>query len=316
MEVQDLNPNAIEYSKYTIHIVEDSPLVVRALLNILKQKNYKTNSSSNGKEALEAIDNNKPDLIILDIEMPIMNGYETITKLKENKKTKNIPVIFLTSLTKPDVIKRIFDLGAADYISKPFVAEEILARIEKEIKNIIFQTLLKEKMSKLAELLSIDPLTKTSNKMHMTSIINANLQKIQNRQKESFSLMYIDVDDFDDFVKTNDINAIEATIKKISMVIKRSIRDKDILAHWNADKFMIYFNNISKKELDITAKAIRDKISKTPFGSNSHLTCSICILDINTYNSVNTVIDRIQKSMKDSKARSKNSIVILMDFDI
>ncbi|WP_415398455.1 response regulator [Sulfurimonas sp. CS5] len=316
MEVQDLNPNVIEYSKYTIHIVEDSTLVVRALLNILKQKNYITNSSSNGKEALEAIDNNKPDLIILDIEMPIMNGYETITKLKENKKTKNIPVIFLTSLTKPDVIKRIFDLGAADYISKPFVAEEILARIEKEIKNIIFQTLLKEKMSKLAELLSIDPLTKTSNKMHMTSIINSNLQKIRNKQKESFSLMYIDVDDFDDFVKTNDINAIEATIKKISMVIKRSIRDKDILAHWNADKFMICFSNISKKELDMTAKVIRDKISKTPFGSNSHLTCSICILDINTYNSATTVIDRIQKSMKDSKARSKNSIVILMDFDV
>ena len=171
-------------------------------------------------------------------------------------------------------------------------------------------------MSKLAELLSIDPLTKTSNKMHMTSIINANLQKIRNKQKESFSLMYIDVDDFDDFVKTNDINAIEATIKKISMVIKRSIRDKDILAHWNADKFMICFSNISKKELDMTAKVIRDKISKTPFGSNSHLTCSICILDINTYNSVTTVIDRIQKSMKDSKARSKNSIVILMDFDV
>ncbi len=128
--------------------------------------------------------------------------------------------------------------------------------------------------------------------------------------------MYIDVDDFDDFVKTNDINAIEATIKKISMVIKRSIRDKDILAHWNADKFMICFSNILKKELDMTAKVIRDKISKTPFGSNSHLTCSICILDINTYNSATTVIDRIQKSMKDSKARSKNSIVILMDFDV
>ncbi|WP_373002078.1 PleD family two-component system response regulator [Sulfurimonas sp.] len=74
------------------------------------------NSSTNGKEALEAI-NNKPDLIILDIEMPIMNGYETITKLKESKKTQNIPVIFLTSPTKPNVIKKIFNLGASDYIS-------------------------------------------------------------------------------------------------------------------------------------------------------------------------------------------------------
>ncbi|EDZ62594.1 two-component response regulator, GGDEF family [Sulfurimonas gotlandica GD1] len=316
MEGQDLDPNAIEYSKYSIHIVEDSPLVITALLNVLEPKNYIINSSSNGKEALEAINNNKPDLIILDVEMPIMNGYETITKLKENKKTQNIPVIFLTSLTKPDVIKKIFNLGASDYISKPFVAEEMLARVEKEIKNIMLQTLLKEKMSKLAELLSVDALTKASNKMHMTSIIKTNLKKIRDGQIKSFSLMYIDVDDFNAFIRANGINATDATIKKIAMIIKRSIRDKDILAHWHGDKFMISFAQISKDELDDTAKAIRDKISKAPFGLNGHLTCSISIVEITSDENINTIIDKLQNSIKLSKETNKGSIVKIMDCDI
>jgi diguanylate cyclase (GGDEF)-like protein len=316
MEGQELDTNAIEYSKYTIHIVDDSPLVITALLNVLEPKNYIINSSSNGKEALKAINSNKPNLIILDVEMPVMDGYETITKLKENKKTKNIPVIFLTSLTKPDVIKKIFNLGASDYISKPFVVEEMLARIEKEIRNIMLQTLLKEKMSKLAELLSVDDLTKASNKMHITSIIKRNLKKIKDGQMKSFSLMYIDVDDFNAFIRVNGINASDATIKKIAMIIKRSIRDKDTLAHWHGDKFMICFTQISEEELDTTAKSIRDKISKAPFGSNGHLTCSICMVDITMDESVTRVIDRMQKSMKDSKTRNKSSIVKIIDFDV
>ncbi|PHQ65873.1 MAG: diguanylate cyclase response regulator [Sulfurimonas sp.] len=316
MEGQELDINSIDYSKYTICIVDDSPLVISSLSDVLVPMNYTVHSSTNGKEALEAIHKNTPDLIILDVEMPVMDGYETITQIKENKKTKNIPVIFLTSVTKPDAIKKIFDLGASDYISKPFIVEEMLARIEKEIKNIMLQTLLKEKMSKLAELLSLDDLTKTSNKIHMTSVIKTNLQKIRDGQKKSFSLMYIDVDDFSAFIRANGINATDATIKKISMILKRSIRDKDILAHWHGDKFMIYFSETSREELDITAKAIRDKISKAPFGSNSHLTCSICMIEITTDENVTTIIEKIQKSMKDSKGRDRSSIVKIMDFDI
>ncbi|WP_294963557.1 response regulator [Sulfurimonas sp.] len=316
MQERNLDANDIEYSKYTIHIVDDSPLVITSLENILKPKKYIINSSSNGKEALEAISHKKPDLIILDIEMPVMNGYETIQKLKENKKTKNIPVIFLTALSKPDIIKKIFNLGASDYITKPFVVEEMLSRIEKEIKNIMLQTLLKEKMSKLAELLYVDPLTKASNKMHMTFLIKSKLQKIQNGQNKSFTLMYLDIDDFNNFIRVNGIDSNDSAIKKIAMIIKRSISDKDIVAHWHGDKFMICFYKISKEKIDVIAKDIRDKISKTLFNSSAHLTSSICIAQISKCENIATLIDRIENSMKDSKVTNRSSIVKIMDFAV
>lgn len=78
-----------------------------------------------------------------------------------------------------NILYILVDLCAADYICKPFVTEEILARVEKEIKNIMLQNMLKEKMSKLAEVLSLDNLTKASNKMHMTSVIKTRLRRLQ-----------------------------------------------------------------------------------------------------------------------------------------
>lgn len=316
MKGQELNTDIIDYSNYTIHIVDDSPLIITALTNILKPMNFNVNSSVNGEEALKSIHLNLPNLIILDIEMPVMNGYETISNIKRDRRTKHIPVIFLTSITKPDSIKKIFDLGASDYITKPFIVEEITARIEKEIRNIMLQNLLKEKMSKLAELLSIDSLTKTSNKMHMTSIIKRNLQKVRDKEIHSFFLMYVDIDNFDAFIRANGINATDATIKKVSMIIKRSIRDKDILAYWHGDKFMIYLNKVTNEAIDTIAKTIRENVSKASFSSNGHITCSICTGEITTNENVTTVIDRFQNSMKNSKETNKSSIVKIMDFCI
>ena len=85
--------------------------------------------------------------------MPVMDGYETIAMLKSDRKTADIPVIFHTTLREPEVIERLFNLGASDYISKPFIPLELFARIEKEIKTITLQNKLKEKMSILAETL-------------------------------------------------------------------------------------------------------------------------------------------------------------------
>lgn len=313
MEPEVIDTDTIDYEKYTIHVVDDSPLMVTALLNVLQPKRYKVTSSTNGKNALESITKDIPDIIILDVEMPVMDGYETIQHLKKNKKTANIPVIFLTSLNKPDIIKKIFDLGASDYISKPFVEEEILARIKKEIKNIMLQDMLKEKMSKLAELLSIDKLTRVSNQIHMTSLINTSLEKIKVEKKGSFSLMYIDIDSFNYFVKKHGIALSDIALKKIAMIIKRSIRDKDKLARWNGDTFIILFQNIKEDELDVIAKSIRDNIAQTPFDSDKHLTCSISTLEITKDLNISNIIKKLQNSMQSLKKTQKSSIIKIID---
>ena len=116
-----------------ILIVDDAPENIDILSEALSK--YKRLIATNGEKALKiAFGENKPDLILLDIEMPSMDGYEVCRKLKANEKTKNIPVIFLTGRSdRKDIIKG-FQLGAQDYITKPFDIEELISRVNTHLE--------------------------------------------------------------------------------------------------------------------------------------------------------------------------------------
>ena len=116
-----------------ILIVDDAPENIDILSEALSK--YKRMIATNGEKALKlAFDENKPDLILLDIEMPGIDGYEVCRKLKANEKTKNIPVIFLTGRSdRKDIIKG-FQLGAQDYITKPFDIEELISRVNTHLE--------------------------------------------------------------------------------------------------------------------------------------------------------------------------------------
>ncbi|MDJ0659875.1 MAG: response regulator [Crocosphaera sp.] len=116
-----------------ILVVDDTPDNLRLLSVMLSEQGYKVRKALNGKTALNTIYQVPPDLILLDINMPSMNGYEVCQKLKEDEKTKEIPVIFISALD--DVLDKVkaFDVGGVDYINKPFQAEEVIARIENQL---------------------------------------------------------------------------------------------------------------------------------------------------------------------------------------
>ena len=112
-----------------ILIVDDAPKNIQVLGTILKENGYQIKAAMDGKQALAAVEKSLPDLILLDIMMPEMDGYETCKALKENPVTKDIPVIFLTAKNETDDVVRGFELGAVDYITKPFNSAELLARV-------------------------------------------------------------------------------------------------------------------------------------------------------------------------------------------
>lgn len=114
---------------FKILIIEDTPDNIDILTNILKDKKFQIAVAINGEQGLNYVSQFQPDLILLDVIMPVMDGFETCKRLKSDSLTKDIPVIFLTAKAeKVDVIKG-FELGAVDYITKPFQYSEVLARI-------------------------------------------------------------------------------------------------------------------------------------------------------------------------------------------
>lgn len=126
----------INNSDYTVLIVDDVDANVLLLKLLISKAGYKTLSATNGKSALEVIMSSNPDLILLDIMMPIMDGHEVAKRLKEMPDKSVIPIIFLSALNSTEDIVQGFKLGAADYISKPFNKDELLTRINHQIKLI------------------------------------------------------------------------------------------------------------------------------------------------------------------------------------
>ncbi len=117
-----------------ILIIDDAKHNLQVLGNFLKKANYNITAAANGEQALALIDKDLPDLILLDILMPVMNGFELCKKIKEKPEAKDIPVIFLTALSSVEDIVQGFELGASDYITKPFNRTELLVRVKTHLE--------------------------------------------------------------------------------------------------------------------------------------------------------------------------------------
>jgi DNA-binding response OmpR family regulator len=115
-------------------IVDDTPANIGVLHKTLEPHGHKVFISSSGMGALNFLENNSPDLILLDIMMPGMDGFETCEKIKENDKTNNIPIIFITAVSETASIVKGFQLGAMDYITKPFRQEEVVVRVSTQLR--------------------------------------------------------------------------------------------------------------------------------------------------------------------------------------
>ncbi len=124
----------MEDNKNIILVVDDNEQNLSILGNVLMEYNYEVIPASSGREAFESISEMPPDLILLDIMMPEMDGYEVCKVLKDNEQTMEIPIIFLTAKIETEDIVKAFNYGAVDYVTKPFRKEELLARVKTHLE--------------------------------------------------------------------------------------------------------------------------------------------------------------------------------------
>src|SRR6476660_3206403 len=116
-----------------ILIIDDAPANIQTLSTILKARGYSLNIATNGRQGLDVLDRILPDLILLDVMMPEIDGFEACRRIKASTAWREIPIIFLTAKTDTADIVRAFELGAVDYVAKPFNAHELLARVNTHL---------------------------------------------------------------------------------------------------------------------------------------------------------------------------------------
>jgi two-component system sensor histidine kinase/response regulator len=181
-----------------ILLVDDNPINIRVAAKMLRSKNYNISFSQSGQEAIQKAIQVDFDLILLDIMMPEMDGYEVCKILKTHPDTKNIPIIFLTAKTETENVVRAFELGGADYVTKPFNGQELLSRVETHIHLKKTMEALKDTNNQLQE--------SNNTKDKMFSIISHDLLGPFGSIKESLEMIAnkeveMDQDSMHEFIK-------------------------------------------------------------------------------------------------------------------
>ena len=124
----------MEKNKYEILIVDDNPENLRVLSSLLSKEGYMIRVAKDGKQALATIGESEPDLLLLDVQMPKMDGFEVSRRIKKNKKLKEFPIIFISALGDSFNTKTGFKVGGVDYVDKPIDADEVKARVKVHLE--------------------------------------------------------------------------------------------------------------------------------------------------------------------------------------
>jgi two-component system sensor histidine kinase/response regulator len=176
----------------SILLIDDIPANLKGLGDILEGNGYKVRPVTNGILALKVAEKEKPDLILLDIMMPDIDGYEVCRRLKENENLKDVPIIFISALSDTQDIVKAFHTGGVDYITKPFQAEEILARVTTHIKicrqSTELQKLIFER-NRFISILAHDLKNPFTGLISITeALLNANITDIEQVRKFSLTI--------------------------------------------------------------------------------------------------------------------------------
>ncbi len=221
-----------EKAKPRILIVDDEKMNLKVLADLLKE-DYSPILARNGEKALEyAFGDSSPDLILLDVVMPEMGGYEVIKHLKNNERTNHIPVIFVTSLDSVLDEEHGLKLGAVDYITKPFSPPIVKIRVHNHLR-IVHQYKL------LDQLAYLDGLTEISNRRRFEEVYKREWSRSA-RSSAPFSLAMVDVDFFKPYNDHYGHAMGDRTLQKIAKTLEDSLlRPADLIARYGGEEFIM-----------------------------------------------------------------------------
>ncbi|MDP2157063.1 MAG: diguanylate cyclase, partial [Nitrospirota bacterium] len=251
---------------------------------ILRKVGYEVLWAEDGINAIKLVKSEKPDIILLDVILPGMDGYEVCRWLKLDENSKGIPVIMLT--VKKELSDKIsgLQIGADDYLPKPYNELELNARIYALLRTKALQDELKMKNKQLEDLLDkvnymaiTDALTGLYNRRRFHDVLTSEHERAK-RYGTPFSLVMLDIDHFKKINDTFGHNVGDAVLKEVSGILLNSIRDIDTAARYGGEEFMIILPNTDRVQSRIVAERMREAIEKHDFtGIDSKISVSIGI---------------------------------------
>ena len=237
----------------TVLIVDDSKANIAVLAEVLRQ-DYKVRAATGGEKALEiAFSGNPPDLILLDVVMPDMDGHEVCTRLKTDPRTRNIPVIFITGKESEEDEIKGFELGACDYITKPFNPVVVKARVNTQAE-------LKRNRDYMERISYLDGLTGIANRRKFNEFLEQSWN-FAKRQLLPISLIMMDIDFFKAYNDTCGHLEGDACLIQIAQALaKAAVRKTDLVARYGGEEFVCVLPGTSLENALIVAEKLRQSV--------------------------------------------------------
>jgi len=256
-------------------IIDDSKTIHAVVKSKLSDEPIEFHSALNGKVGLELAAALQPDLILLDLELPDLNGFEVCRLLKADPATMIIPIIFLTGASSTEQKIKGLQLGAADYVTKPFDVAELLARVGASLRTKFLLDLLSKKAM-------IDGLTGLWNRSYLDQRLNAELS-LSARTGQTFSCIMADVDHFKAINDTYGHAFGDLALRTTSQIFAENTRAEDIVCRYGGEEFAILLPGVGAVGAGAFAERMRDKVSQLVLLHGSgvvRLTCSFGIAEI------------------------------------
>ena len=290
-----------------ILVVDDDPVNVQIIANALV-KTHRISLATSGLDGLRVAQEHIPDLILLDIGLPDVSGYDVCKMLKRNTITRNIPIVFITARdTDLDELHGL-ELGAIDYIRKPFSPALIRARVNNQL-------LLKHKTDQLEQLAMLDSLTAIPNRRHFEEELHK-VWSVAQRKSREFAVAMLDIDFFKQYNDHYGHAAGDRCLQLVARTIRESLhRPMDFVARYGGEEFVIILPESSVDETILVAEKVRKNIQNLNIRHEhpdiqSNLTVSIGVASTTpTQHKVNRyILEEVDKNLYQAKKMGRNRL--------
>lgn len=289
----------LDNSQTEILIVDDTVDNIKLLTQLLTAQGYKVKGAASGKAGLRICQRKKPDLILLDIMMPEMDGYQLCSILKADTMTSDIPIIFLSALDNVQDKVRAFQVGGVDYIQKPFEAMEVLARVKTHTQIVSLQRKLIARNEALKALAETDSLTGLLNRRKIDELGEA--------QAGHYAIILFDIDDFKKINDKYGHHTGDEVLENVARLTRQAIADAGHIARWGGEEFLILLPECTLKQAEYFAKAIQEQFSVS---ADTLFTASFGVAEAFGANAFIEVVKEADFAMYKGKNEGKNKVVV------
>jgi diguanylate cyclase (GGDEF)-like protein len=292
----------------TVLVVDDDVTNIMLLAHLL-HGDYEIVFATGGEQALELAHNAPPDLILLDVMMPELDGYAVCSRLKEDPLTEHIPVIFITGLDNSDAETRCLEIGGVDYVSKPFNAAVVRNRVRNHIE-------LKRMRDTLVSLAGSDGLTGLANRRRFDEVLAAECKRL-GRTKSPLALILLDIDDFKTFNDTYGHVAGDQCLRDIAGVLTTvTHRVPDLAARYGGEEFACILPETDVDGATVVAERIQAgiaylRIAHRTSPTAEHVTASLGVTCLTCKPDIlpTEIVAAADKNLYRAKADGRNRFV-------